>query len=522
MKHRSEKSWSLLRQVLVCLCRFRKDYSGHASAYRLRKAISAVCLAQILFMSTSVPAEAATSYVRPSANGPYGSGDGSSYAEAFSGFGAVSVSSGDTLKVCGSFTSADASTHNILLKFGESGTSGDPTVIDGDCSADGDLAQATLDASGLQFGIYIWNGSSYITVKNIELFGVNSEPRYNRFLLRLGSTSGGDAVSNIIVSNMRIHDVVHLSDTTEANGIWGACNDCTIEENEIYNIPSDGIWLGQAENTEIINNYVHDVATSGMATGDCVQIANAPNAVVQGNVLDHSNTDAKQALIVQIGSTNVQVKQNQLIMSTARDQTQDASKTAFILSDGVVVSGNYITGGAYGMQVGGNNVEISNNVIANTYVASVLAGDNNNAQYWYNNTVHCSGQSSSGFVLSGINYRRTLKNNIIVGCDIPVLRLGTPSEFVFENNLLFNNAQNVRHFTMSDNNINGDPNFENISGAYSSPVDYIPSFGSLAIDAGVDVGLTTDFRDARIVNNPDIGAFEVRPPIQPPRLRWVR
>ena len=53
-----------------------------------------------------------------------------------------------------------------------------------------------------------------------------------------------------------------------------------------------------------------------------------------------------------------------------------------------------------------------------------------------------------------------------------------------------------------------DPLFVNTSGTFSEPEDFQLSFGSPAINAGTDVGLTTDFGGNPIVETPDIGAWE--------------
>ncbi|MFD2111278.1 right-handed parallel beta-helix repeat-containing protein [Thiorhodococcus fuscus] len=514
-----EQNWLTQLFVSLSILRNRKSHKKTRPAYK-RKLLAAWTMS-ILCLGASVAANAATKYVRPKAGGPYGSGNGSSYSNAFSGFAAISVNSGDTLKVCGSFNSADASTSSFLFLFGVSGSEGNPTVVDGDCSEEGDLAQASLNASGRQFGIYIDKGSSYITIKNMEVFGVDSEPLYNRFLLRLGSTGTQEEVSNITVSKIKLHDAAHLNDKTEADGIWGACNNCLIDGNEIYNIPADGIWLGKAENTEISNNYVHHVATNGLVTGDCTQVARAPNLYVHNNIFDHSNTEAKQALIVSVESPNARIMNNQLLMSTAQDQTHGISMTANIQSDEAIISGNYISGGWTALAVSGNNVQINNNIIINPYGNAVISADNSSGQYFYNNTVDCGGAPGViGFNLSGKEYSRAFKNNIITRCQAAVSKGGTASKLIFEDNLLFKNTDNDLYFTMSESNIVADPKALNASGSYSNPKDYTLLAGSPAINAGADVGLKSDYLGNAIIDTPDIGAFEYKgASIQPPELR---
>lgn len=87
---------------------------------------------------------------------------------------------------------------------------------------------------------------------------------------------------------------------------------------------------------------------------------------------------------------------------------------------------------------------------------------------------------------------------------------GSLTGFYIDNNLLYNNAsnngiyyRNAKTMTIESyaNNIISEPQFVSISTFELSP-------SSPAIDAGIDVGLTRDFYNRRLVGVPDIGAIE--------------
>jgi hypothetical protein len=459
-----------------------------------------------LFVFPCLEALAATKYVRPVSGGPYGQANGTSYKDAFAGFAKVLINSGDTLIVCGTFTSADAEKSWVLYDIAESGSATNPTIIDGDCSSQGDLPRAALNANGMQFGVYILGPASHINIRNLEIYGVDTSTGSNRFLFRLCTITEGSSCKNITVSNLLLHDAIDPGGANEANGIWGICDECIIEKNEIYNISSDGIWLGSAKGTVIRDNHIHHVATNGRVTGDCVQLSNADNLYMHDNVLDHSNTDAKQALMIHSG-TGIRVAKNKMMMSNARDQTDGVSKTLNIEAPGAIVEGNYITGGWAGLWVVGGGTQVRNNIISGAYGYQVAIGDGSTYDF-YNNVVDCKDLSNAiGFNNSGTGYTRSVKNNIFTRCSVAIQKGGTGT-LNFDNNLLYQNLKDTLWFTMSGTNLVADPMFSNQNGTYSSPADYSLKVGSPAINAGANIGLSVDYLEKPRDSQPDIGAFE--------------
>lgn len=469
----------------------------------------AYLIAALVFLSLAQFADAATKYVRPVPGGPYGAGDGSSYIDAFSGFSKVAINPGDTLFVCGSFTALDSRQSWVLYDISPaaSGSASSPTIIDGDCSSMGDRARAVIDASNRQYGIYVYQPASHIHLKNIEVYGVQAPPGQNTFPLRLCTLGAGNECSFIVVENMVIRDPRDPGGSNEATGIWGACNDCVIRNNKVFNIPSDGIWLSSAKRTVIQSNHIYNVATSGRVTGDNIQLTNADDLVLEGNVLDHSNTDAKQALVIHSGS-RVRVSGNTMTMSTARDQTSGSSKVLQIEAPGATVEANYIVGGWGGMWVAGGGTKIRNNVLTGSYGIHVSAADNTDYDF-FNNLIDCRGLPGAiGFENSGSGYVRNLVNNIFVRCDFAV-RKGGVGTLNFKTNLMFQNGDNDVWFSMEGSNLTADPLFTNASGEFTRPVDYLPTGTSPVVNSGTTVAFTRDFLGKEADSAIDIGPFQV-------------
>ncbi|MEN6439768.1 MAG: choice-of-anchor Q domain-containing protein [Syntrophobacter sp.] len=201
-----------------------------------------------------------------------------------------------------------------------------------------------------------------------------------------------------------------------------------------------------------------------------------------------------------------------------------------------VIQGNYVNGAGYGLVVkgtpstwtagrvannvfvncagtgtslirikGARNVPIYNNV---AYIASGLAG----ADKVFDISINGTDQSATGTIL---------KNNIAVGVTNPVLSVdaASVSGLVADNNIWYRPAGSptfsVSGSTQSwaqwqsagydTHGINTDPEFlDPVNG------DYRLSRSSPAINAGTDVGLTTDIRGWPVPLHgiPDIGAYE--------------
>lgn len=133
--------------------------------------------------------------------------------------------------------------------------------------------------------------------------------------------------------------------------------------------------------------------------------------------------------------------------------------------------------------------------------------------YVYNNVLH--GTAIWGIEMWGICNKFYFRNNIITGTTYYWLgfrNTSAASDSIFiENNILYNNASsNGVFFEMeatnyfNSDNLTSNPLFTNLGSDFTLQSD------SPAIDAGLDVGLSLDFRKYRVPYGiaPDIGAYE--------------
>lgn len=139
----------------------------------------------------------------------------------------------------------------------------------------------------------------------------------------------------------------------------------------------------------------------------------------------------------------------------------------------------------------------------------------------YNNTIT---NGSSGIRLQAQADYYLIKNNIIDNCTYAInLESGYGANNVANHNLYHHPtslkfkvggvektlAEYQAIVTPDDSDaLSDDPLFVNAGGSYLLDTDFKLQSGSPCINAGVDVGLTTDYGGFSIVGNPDIGAWE--------------
>jgi hypothetical protein len=136
--------------------------------------------------------------------------------------------------------------------------------------------------------------------------------------------------------------------------------------------------------------------------------------------------------------------------------------------------------------------------------------------YIYNNVIEGDGYCRMGIALesTGAMSYVEIRNNVIK--DIVTYGAigywddaGTIDNITITNNCLYNNnaerfyrnGKVVTNETYDGTNITGDPLFV-------SATDFHLLFGSPCIDAGIDVGLTTDYEGNAVSDPPEIGAYE--------------
>ncbi len=442
-------------------------------------------------------------YVRPS-GGSYGSGSGSSYADAWSGFariawGSGGVAAGDTLYVCG--------THSQTLSVGASGASGskltirsyssDPGIIDLNFGADncinmGNRSYVVIDGLTLRrsraSGIHA-QGASRCEIKN----------SFFRAIASGGTSFGIDGryASGLLISGNNM------------DNSGGAFNATGIVVNLGHSSP---------EQSTVERNTITAIEVDGIVTGD--------NVVVSGNTIGSLlNTGTHSDGIVVQGS-NVVVKQN-----TVYDCTQciyvdsfDYGAGAQCIDNNVAIWGNLIYGTSYGQRIGVNGISVD------VETAGVAAIDNLRI---YNNTiVDCNYNGMN--IADRVGGRLTnmkIYNNLVVnsggysrGINLRGNQAVNPS---LDYNMIYSNYDSSQYGwnwygapkTVSQMNALGFethgkfqfPNFTRYTQNAAENV-YTLSAGSPAIDAGSDLGSAfaadRDGRPRPQGGAWDIGAYE--------------
>lgn len=253
--------------------------------------------------------------------------------------------------------------------------------------------------------------------------------------------------------------------------------------------------LGDSGHIEITGNYIHTIGnTLVTSTGDT-------NGRVGINLVNCSDIVIAKNRINDIGRL-------------APDEEGGAGAVNYLYND----HGIYISGV--------NGLSIRYNVITecdNGYALHFYSGANaytTNATV-YNNTLYTSNQRTSGLiVLSCPITTIDISNNLFI-MDTETSFIGNPNnaiymgvgyenyitEGVIRNNMMYRGSGAIvgvyDGLTLTGNIVNTNPLVTNFI-AYSFTLTSL----SPAINAGVDVGLTTDYAGTTVTGLPDIGAYE--------------
>lgn len=280
------------------------------------------------------------------------------------------------------------STYAGMVDVTASGVSSDERIT---LTTYGSGSRAIIRGAGQQFGLYLRGAVSHITLSNLEVFGVDSGIG-NRFLVRLGNGPGEEA-SDIHLIDLVLHDPVDPGGTSEADAIWGYCADCTFDRVQIYDIPSDGIWLANVGHFTLRDSRCERVATSGRNTGDCVQLGGtATGLTVQRNVLDHSSTEAKQALMDStVGASFVLVEDNRFMMGLDGAQTTISKAVLLAPTSNLILRRNTFAGGDWNLGYSGSG-EIYDNVFSGSRSSAwVVTGTGQHVHAYRNRFVGAGG-----------------------------------------------------------------------------------------------------------------------------------
>jgi parallel beta-helix repeat protein len=311
-------------------------------------------------------------------------------------------------------------------------------------------------------GIAIWNNVSYATVQG-------GEHSYNNVNVAVG---GGYPLNNatkptyITIDGVTAHHSVTSNIGTENN------SDVTIKNCWSYNAGATGIQIEtDSSNATVENNLCEDNSrTWEYETG--IWIYNSANAIVRRNILRRNQTGLR------IGNaSNFQAYYNLIVdnfhQPTSAPTTHNTSGVDFKQSTGTFYN---------------------NTLVNNCYLGSSL---------------------SSIFVYATGTCTVNIKNNIVYNDqsdkDI-VFEQATTSDYnlVYNGNRTINIVNGVTSYTWAayKSATGQDSHSLNVNPTFVSSSDFQLQSTSTAINAGVNVGLTTDILKNSIVGLPDIGAYE--------------
>ena len=449
-------------------------------------------------------------YVRPTGQ-TYGTGDGTSYANAWSGFTNIdwSVLDGETLAICG--------THNEQLVVSQDNV----TIIGNDANENG-----VIDAQNSINDLVDIVSQSNITINNIVIenaivSNINSEGTTtgvtNNLILRGSGNQGiqhygqsqwthNDIIcENNIDDGLSTHDSANVTInrgtfTNNSEGI-ASVNDSSVTANDIVNFSSNIVDFTSATSGIItINNCT---TTSPIRTRDgSTTIINNSNVQVVDNNLNSAistieiNNTIVNGVINGLNLNSPITANNCLILSEISSSTtiiledcyykpqHGASSTGNITANRCLFDGDGSTDHILDL-ANGNDMDIANSIFINIpsgKYAVVYRGSSSSVVF-DNNTLVGNGSTSNGvFVAGGASY--TLNNNILIDLN----NVDNNTGFTYNNCCIFNN-NNTPNGT-ENNTISADPLLTHVANK-----DFSLEVGSPCIGAGVttpnDEGIDT-------------------------------
>ena len=306
-------------------------------------------------------------------------------------------------------------------------------------------------------------------------------------------------------------------------------NYCTIQNNEISYIGvmfaalADGIILGG--NAHVArNNTIHDAGTHGIFLLSNLTTYNTTNNIVEDNtIFDCYHSCIDMQTTISNGTNSGHIIRRNLIYTTPNYAKPSLGCSGILIGSDAEL--RVI-----------DDVEISDNIIFNIWSQGIGCYGYVTNTNFYNNTIYgtnplnttlyTAGIHIGGPGISGIN----IKNNVVMdiysgagGGDRCLYISDSSQIFSCDNNLWYQSSGGTRMYTGVDSINYHYDDFAayktatgwDTNGLWEDPLMTDPANGdftlqatSPCINAGVDVGLTTDYAGNPIVGLPDIGAYE--------------
>jgi hypothetical protein len=327
-------------------------------------------------------------------------------------------------------------------------------------------------------GIAVTSGSDIIMDQNEVNGSVDLEPNSNDYITNFRVTNnlvngwmgiGGGEESNIIENNL-------FEDNTINCGAVDFCTFFTWTDGDLF-LKNNKLGRG-----------IHRLGSSSEPFG------RGGVYYVEGNTFDESG-------IITYGG-KFKIEKNSFIMPSMQ------------IGRGTAVSVS--SAGAIG--------EINNNVVVGYYSGVDIGGSSSETNISIKNNIF-QGIGYYVIYIRRVPVHVNVFNNIFLNNSSSIIFKGDTSIYSGNNNIVFPDPRYNIEFqgggdfnwwknkTSQDaNSLTSDPLFLNSSGNFSSASDFKLQPTSPAIDAGADVGLTTDFEGTPVPQSsaPDIGAFEYK------------
>lgn len=316
---------------------------------------------------------------------------------------------GDTLKVCGNFTTAERATSNYQLFFTVSGSSSNPITVDGDCSGSG--GSTTTDFHGGTSTLYgIGTGlRTDITIKNVTIHDFTSR----------GLFLYADASADITIDK-RI--TIQDSTITNIRGVGVICVDSrgqhiTMTRLTVSACGSDGFHHGGSFFT-VQNTSISQISLDSGNDGDGIQTNGDSNGnLYQDNSINMTSVDSKYCIINEgiTAGDSVIVRRNVCLRNIT--DTVGSGFRIEAVGTGTEIYANSIRGGELGIHLTTNSgaTKVYGNLIyGQTHEGISIGGASAGSVIVNNNTVVGSGRdgilnSNTGGVVASFT------NNIISG-----------------------------------------------------------------------------------------------------------
>jgi len=452
-----------------------------------------------LFFLFAPSANAATWYVRP-AEGTYGSENGTSYANAYKGFGDISwgsgsVNAGDTLYVCGSFDLDSVDGGAPMMQVDASGSATGTLTINGDCSGQGDLSQAIIDGEGSRTR-GIDSGSAqktYVTLRNMLIKNFTSA---GVLVQGTNTNFSGWRFENVDIQDIR-------GATADGFNLRGTYN--YIDENSsMTNIGEDAVY------TEGDNFTAKATCTNpslDSVTGDCFQMDKEADNFLYDGVRCYHTTDAKQCVFVSTtGFTGSGIVRNSYCDGPSATATLHTCFFFEDLNGTVFFTNNYGKESRYLAYAGATTTLIARGNVGRDFSArGIQCGTQSTTCTTANNTISNASTCFSTEVAIGTN---VIANNIAHNCTVGIQKNVGDTE---SGNVVWGATSNVQNESADTGfgykSTSTDPLF--LGGASPSTLNGFRLTGTSTLTAGgVHIGNYTDITGKPFEYTPSIGAFQ--------------